>query len=152
MKDIWATPVRPEEIAQLDARLRDTPDNLFDTDILMYPDKVKFYCARADRLLVFLPVQNVLMLESLGVEPDATELEVAKSIEVLMKFVVGKALDMGYNELYFIVKDTRVAAYAERHGFEDVMADPVRGVTLFRLKLSKLLREAVPKCEYSSAT
>ena len=151
MRDIWATPVRPAEIAQLDARLKDTPDNLFDVDILQYPDKVKFYCARAEKPLVFLPIQNVLMLESLGVEPGTSGLDVAKAIEVLIKFTVGKALDMGYNELYFVVKDANVARYAERHGFELMMHDPEIKCYLFRMKLSTLLREMVPPCE-SSAT
>lgn len=136
--DIWPTPATAQDIAKLDERLRNTPDNLFDADILTYPDKVKFYCARNGRPLVFLPVQNVLMLESLGVEPDATELEVAKSIEVLMKYIVGKSLDLAYNELYFLCRNPRVSLCAQRHGFETVMSDEKLQVTLFRLKVRKL--------------
>lgn len=138
MLDIWPTPALAKDIEKLDARLRETPDNLFDPDILTYPEKLQFFCARSTKPLVFLPVQNCLMLESLAVEPGATELEVAKSLEVLIKYIVGKALEHKYNEMYFLCRDPRVSAYAERHSFERLMSDEKLGVSLFRLKVGKL--------------
>lgn len=139
MKDFWPTPSLPQDIAKLDERLRTTPDNLFDADILNYRDKLKFYCARTEgRPVLHMPVQNILMLDSLAVEPDATEMEVAKAIAVLMQFIIGKAIEQGYNEILFMVRDKSVATYAERHGFETMLENPETGTKLFRMKVKHI--------------
>jgi hypothetical protein len=139
VKDIYAGPVRASEVVQLDTQLRSTPENLFDPDLLTYTSSLRFIAARENaRPLVFMPIQTVYMLESLAVSPDASELEIAKSLGVLMQSVVYEAQTNKVNEVYFICRDANVIRFAEKHGYEAVMKDPELKVTLFRIKVGKL--------------
>jgi len=137
-KDIWVHPSRESDLATLDPWLRETPANLLDPDILQYTKNIRFLTASHEgQPLVHMPVQSVLMLESLAVKPGATELEVAKSIAELIRYAVKIAMDSAMNEVYFICKDENVNRFAERHGFECLLADEKRG-KLYRIKVGKL--------------
>ena len=133
MRDVWARPARIEDVANLDKWLRETPGNLFDADILHYTRSIRFLATPH----AYMPVQTVSMLESLAVDPAASELEVAKSIAELVKYAVRNAIEAGENEVYFICRDERVNSFAIRHGFECLLTDEKRG-KLLRLKVGKL--------------
>jgi N-acetylglutamate synthase-like GNAT family acetyltransferase len=137
MRDILPRPAQPKDIATIDEWIRTTPQNLFDADLLQYQRNVAFMCAANGEPLLFMPVQSVFMLESLAVKPGATPLEVAKSIGVLIQTIVYKAAEQEFNEIYFLSHDETINAYASRHGWETLMADAERKVTLFRWKVGK---------------
>lgn len=137
MKDIYPRPAREGDIPLIHEWLQKTPQNLFDPGILLYKRNVRFTCAHNGSPLLFMPIQTVFMLESLAVSPEATELEVAKSIGVLIQKVICDAEEMGINEIYFLCKDEAVNQYAERHGWEILLNDSERKVKLFRWKVAR---------------
>jgi hypothetical protein len=141
MKDIYPRPVRPEDVSLIYAWIRNTPDNMFDPSILENAN-TKFYCAELGDpkywhvpQIAFMPTQAVLMLESLAVNPKASELEVAKAIEVLMKLVSYKAEELKYRELWFVGRG-KIVQYATRHNWEVVAEDKDRNVSVLRWKVS----------------
>lgn len=136
MKDIYPRPARPSDIRLIDDWIRTTPQNLFDPSILDNPG-VEFYCAANSEPLLFLPVQKVFMLESLAVKPGATELEVAKSIGVVIQSALFELEKAGLKEAYFLCRDENVNAYAARHGWTTMMTDKEQGVVLFRWKVGQ---------------
>lgn len=134
MRSVWARPSQSKDIQEIDKWLRETKQNLFDPDILQYSHSIRFLTASRDaRSIVHMPVQSVLMLESLAVNPDATEAEVA----IAVKELVHAAVAQGANEVYWICKDAGINNLAERHGCELVLDDPDRG-KLWRVKVNKL--------------
>jgi len=136
MRDIYPRPARPGDIPLIDEWIRTTPQNLFDPSILHNPG-LKFYAADNGAPILFMPVQHVYMLESLAVRPGATELEVAKALGVLIQTVLCRLEEEGLQEAYFICRDPNVNGYAHRHGWETVMLDSERSVTLFRWKVGQ---------------
>lgn len=136
MLDIYPRPARASDIALIDDWIRTTPQNLFDPAILDNP-ATKFHCAANSEPLMYMPSQTVWMLESLAVKPGATALEVAKSIGVLIQTILYKAEECGIRELYFLCRDDTVNAYASKHGWETLMMDSERKVTLFRWKVGQ---------------
>lgn len=137
MRDILPRPARPSDISTIDEWIRATPQNLFDADLLQYSRNVAFMCAANGDPILYMPVQSVFMLESLAVKPGATPLEIAKSIGVLIQTIIYKAEEKEFNEIYFLCRNETVNAYASRHGWETMMADPDRHVTLFRWKVRR---------------
>ena len=133
--DIWIRPAGEADIPKLEAWLTATEDNLFDKDILLYKSKIFFECAYNSRPIMYMPVQNVLFLDSIARNPEATELEMAKALELLVKCVIHTAQMEQYNETMFFCSDPRIMSFAERHGFEELMHDEKRGLKLFRLKV-----------------
>jgi hypothetical protein len=132
--NIWARPSQKSDIESLDRWLRETPQNLFDVDILQYSHDIRFLTAtRAGTPLVHMPIQTVSMLESLAVSPDASEGEIAVAVRELVHAAVAN----GANEVYWICKDENVNRLAERHGCERMLTDPTNG-TLWRIKVAKL--------------
>lgn len=131
MKDIWPRAVTKTDIETMDVWLKETPQNLFDRGILNYRDKMRFYCAHNGSPVMFAPLQSVLMVESLGVKPDAAPWEVAKAMETLIKYFVGKASDEGYNELYFISGDETLTEFARKHEFTEIIRDTEKKMSLF---------------------
>jgi hypothetical protein len=132
--DVWVRPSRADDIASLDKWLRETAQNLFDPDILQYSTNLRFKTAvRGGVPIVHMPVQTVAMLESLAVNPNASELEIALAVKEL----VHSAVSDGGNEVYWICKDENVNRLAKRHGCELMLDDPERG-KLWRIKVGKL--------------
>jgi len=106
--------------------------NLFDPDILSYPQTTVF-CAETDagELVSFLPAQLVVMLESVASDPNAGDSMRGRALYFLFKHMQRIANVLHVRELYFVGTDEKLNVLAERCGFEK-LEFPV-----YRFKLRK---------------
>ena len=98
------------------ASLALTPE--FDPRILDYPTLKIVTTYNGKGFISHLPSQQALVLESVGVNPEATELEKAQAIRYAINGQMLVASSFGLKEIYFIGTDERVISLAEAHGFE----------------------------------
>ncbi len=134
MRDIHARPSRAGDITELDDALRST-DNCFDPEILQYSHNIRFLtAARGKDAIAHIPVQSVLMLESLGINPTASENDLARALNELIRYVLTLMHEGNFNEMYFIGTDARVCKVAENHGFKVLLDDTAKGHKLFVIK------------------
>ncbi len=98
-----------------------TPQNCFDSDILTYPKATMLAADDEKGPFAFLPMQSVLMLESLavmaGVSPRKMALALARFGEAVDQIAEG----VGVREVYFLVKDDNVAELCKNHGYEELI-------------------------------
>lgn len=93
--------------------------NAFDPKVLTYP-ATKILAAENGHVINYMPVQTVAMLESIGVNPEATPLEVATGLMECVKAAATLSSGAGFGELYFLSSDENTAQGAEALGFEEV--------------------------------
>jgi len=129
MKPIWADAMKAENIEEASRFLAHTEGNLFDPAVLAYPATKVLKTSDGNRNLVYMPVQQCQVWESLGINPEATELETAASLKALAQILRFMANADGQKEIYFLCSHELTQKFAERHGFERVTT-PV-----FRMKL-----------------
>jgi len=128
---IWVRPIETaKDVELLTQWSNDNKVNLFDSAVLGYP-KTQVFVAHKQEPLVMLPVQMTFTLESLAINPAATNLEIAESMRQLLKHIVYKAHELGIKEINFFTADEQTSAFAGKY-FEEI---PHR---LFRLKLDSL--------------
>lgn len=129
MKPIWAEYTEDKDAEQVAQLLCSTSQNLFDPRVLGYPSTVALKATDGTRNLVFMPVQQCQVWESLGISKEASELEVAASLKALAHVLRFKALENGQGEIYFLCSEPRTQKFAQHHGFEKV------DIPLFRMRL-----------------
>ncbi len=105
--------------------------NLIDPEVLSYPRAVMCKAGTEDNPLLYIPVQPVLMFESIAPNPAITERQEALALWRIGEQVVNVMKDSGHAEAYFVCADDRVADICVKHGFEEV-----RGVRLLKRKLT----------------
>jgi hypothetical protein len=96
--------------------LEQTPE--FDKGILDYPTLRIVTAYNGKGFISHLPSQQALVLESVGVNPEATELEKAQAIRYALNGQMLVASSFNLKEIYFIGTDEHVISLAESHGFE----------------------------------
>lgn len=99
--------------------VNNSPGNLWDKDILTYPTLSILRSYDGNGRRVYLPVQQVLMLESVAVEQPPAKGN-AEALRDLVKAAQLHASRFGIRELMFISRDERVLKIAEGHGFERI--------------------------------
>lgn len=134
MKQMWVRPITEADLPKLSEWMHSTPDNLFDKDVLRYPETTTL-CAHSGEPVMYLPVQAAAVLESIARKPDATPLEVAEALKQLLKVIVTLCSMRGIHEVYFLCKDENVVNLAKRHGFEEMPWKTLR------MKIDKLGQE-----------
>lgn len=97
-----------------------TAGNLFDPEAGLYPSSFTLCAENEQGPVIFLPVQQPFLLESLGIAPDADKRDVALSLRKLMNVLIQKARAEGRGEIYFGCKEESTIAFAEHHGFSEV--------------------------------
>jgi N-acetylglutamate synthase-like GNAT family acetyltransferase len=135
---IWVRPVRQDDLETLVKWLHETPNNLFDRDVLRYPETTVL-CAHDAKPVMYLPVQVAAVLESIAHKPDATPLEMAEALKETLKVITYLCKQRGIHEIYFLCKDEDVVKLATRHGFEEMPWKTLR------LKLDKLEEPDEPR-------
>lgn len=107
--------------------LRANQDNTaFDEGVLDYPASELWAARNGVTTHAYLPVQQVLVLESLGANPESSSIQVAHS---MLKFVEGASLvahRAGMRELMFLVSDDLTAQASEALGFEELKCRVMR--------------------------
>lgn len=75
--------------------------------------------------LVYMPRQQVTMLESLAINPDAQKSDVALALRALIQVSEYEARMKGQGEEYFLCSDIATKEFCVRHGF-DLMTPTVK--------------------------
>ena len=128
MKQLKIKAGEKKDHAEIIAWLNSNPANQFDERILAYPT-LEIITAYGDRNVLHLPVHRALVMESLAVSPDATEMEKAQALRDVTKSAEYLASRYGIKELYFQISEEQVKKIASNKdvGFELV--------TMARMKL-----------------
>ena len=103
--------------------------NNIDPDIFNYPCTVVLKASNG-KPVMYMPFQTVFVLESLAINPEATNAENAIALKELLSIVEWEGRKAGHGELYFLCADEQTKAFAEHHGLEKV-----EGLTLYRRKI-----------------
>lgn len=120
VRQIQGTPQNNPRMAralQFLARIRE--QSHLDTDILTYPmtTMLEAYVKATGEPVLYMPVQHVLMMESLGPSPTASPIDIAKGLEEITKIVSYDAQKAGIGEVYYPSSDASVNGFAQRHHF-----------------------------------
>ena len=107
-----------------------TPNNLYDPQVAGYPC-TEVLVAENGHPLVFMPIQQAVVMDSLAARPGIEKREMALALKELVKMTGFLARQANLRELYFFSADDDVNAMAERYGFEKVESP------MLRLKLVK---------------
>lgn len=91
--------------------------NLFDPAVMDYPT-TRTVVAHNGEPLMYMPYQQVLMMESLAPKPGISPIEEGLALREITKSVALLASQAGIREAYFLCKDERVVKFASAHGFE----------------------------------
>ncbi len=128
MKPIWIEKsALNKEAAEWLTRLKDR--NLIDPAIFDYPATTVLRAQSEGKTVLYVPIQCVYMLESLGISPDASPLEVARALYGAMQIVQWESKRAGHGEAYFLCNDAETVKFAEHNGMERV------NFPLFRFKV-----------------
>lgn len=89
--------------------------NHVDTSIFAYraTDVLK---ASNGQPLIYMPRQRVMMLESLAINPDAQQSDVALALRALIQVSEYEGRVAGHGEMYFLCSDPETKRYALAHG------------------------------------
>jgi hypothetical protein len=110
--------------------------NSADPGVLNYPTTSLLCAYDVDGPLMFLPVQQPMMMESVAPRPGADPLQTAVALRELMKAVVMQAHLKGVGEIYFVSDEATIQPFAEKHAFKKMP------YSLYRVKLSDLEKES----------
>lgn len=107
------------DVPQVVEWLNRTRNNEFDPAILRYPT-LRVLCAYNGVPVGYLPTQQALVLESLGLNPALSAQEHGQAIRDLVKGSELLASSLGIKEILFLGTDDAVNSIAGHHGFEEV--------------------------------
>lgn len=123
---IEVRPVKKDDPQGLEWLRANKDKNSFDEDVLSYPASELWSARKNGTVHAYLPLQQVVVLESLGPNPESQPIEIASS---LLKFVEGASLvahRAGMREIMFMVSDELTAQAAEILGFEELKCRVMR--------------------------
>lgn len=109
--------------------------NMFDCDVIGYPKTVMLRAKSEDGNQLFIPMQSVLMFDSIAPRPGLSARHEALALAKIGEVVVQAARDTGTKEIYFFCRDDRVADLCARHGY-----DEIKGVRLLRKKVQPTIQ------------
>jgi hypothetical protein len=109
----------PEQQTEFVTWVNENSRNAYDPAILGYPT-LKVLRSYNSHTIAYLPTHQCLVLESVAMNPHATELEKAQALRDLVKGAELLASSFRLKEIYFIASDEQVKELAERRGFEEV--------------------------------
>lgn len=106
------------------------PLNLFDPDVIGYPRTVMLRAESEDEPLLYVPLQSVLMFDSIAPKPGLPARQEALCLARIGEVVDQAAEATGHREVYFFCRDERVADLCAAHGYEEI-----KGVRLLKKKI-----------------
>jgi hypothetical protein len=91
-----------------------------DPDVFRYPKTtlIQAYDKGSGKPLLYVPVHDVFMIESLGPNPDASDGEIAAALAQVVKSIHWEAYKQGLGEIYFPCTNDRTAEFASNHNFK----------------------------------
>src|ERR1700758_2517368 len=107
----------PETEPVIDWCQANSERNAFDKDVMSYPGTKVLASHKDETVSVYLPVQPVAMLESVGSNPNASQLEITGGLIEAVKGACLLAYAADHREVYFLSSDELTAKGAEMLGF-----------------------------------
>jgi hypothetical protein len=141
MKKITADILRKEDLTIDDAEkyvewaFRVKEKTNFDPTILYYPRTVLCRAKADDEPIVYLPLQPILMFESLAPEKNVTERQLALALWKINEAVDKMGLAAGFKESYFLTGDEREANVCSLHGWTIILHDPERKIWMLKHRI-----------------
>jgi hypothetical protein len=120
MKNYSVRLASENDAAQLTKWLANTANNLFDPDILKYPNLRVLVAEKDGEPIIYLPFHVVFQCESLAVKPDTDKKHLAYGFRVLENALLALAEPYGIKELFFACEDESFGAFAQRHEWTPV--------------------------------
>jgi hypothetical protein len=119
MKQLKLRIAVPEDAEQIVDWLNANPANEFDPGILKYPT-LQVLCSYNSEPVAYLPTQHALFLESVAMNPEASEADQPQALRDLVKGAELLASKDGVKEIYFLATDPKVLKIAVDHGFQQL--------------------------------
>jgi len=120
MKPIWAEAAQVGDVGEYGQFTAGTSQNLADARVLSYPATKILKTSDGEKNIVYMPVQQCQVWESLGLNPNASELEIASALKAIAHVLRFCALSDGQGEIYFLCSEERTQKFAAKNGFEKV--------------------------------
>lgn len=117
---MFTRPAVKQQLTQMLAWIVKTKNNAFDASILTYPSTFVLCAYNKVRNVLYMPIQQPLMLESLAVNPEASPEEVGFALAETTREAVMQAHLKGVGEVYFAGSNPDTVRFALKHGFEEV--------------------------------
>lgn len=142
MNTIFVRPAQPEDAETFLKWAVANKGNEFDPEVVTYPDTFTLCAFDAVKgAIAYMPVQQPmltepLMLESLAVNPEATDKEIAYALKELVQACVTIGFMKGTGEIYFLGTNEVTNRFAERHKVFERLDWPV-----YRLRMKDLLNK-----------
>lgn len=95
-------------------------DNYFDPAVMSYPVTTPLALRSKSKTIMYVPVQKVFMMESLAINPEATNHEIAVALRELIVTVAYQSQQLGQGELYFMGTNEKTNEFALKHGLEEL--------------------------------
>ena len=129
--------IRPAPLLREEFEMREWLGNeigrqLFDPDTLNHASTFRLCAFDGSGPLAYLPVQQPLMLESVGWRPGLTEARRAMVLRRITEHMVAEAYRRQRAEIYFLSQDPATSELAMRHHWK-----PVR-IPAYRINLREL--------------
>jgi|SRR5581483_2493869 len=131
-RHVFVRPAKPSDVEKFTEWSLNTENNLFDPEVVKFPTTFTLCAFNEQGPILFMPVQQPLMMESLAINPEADVMDVAVALKEITQAVVTQAFLKGAGEIYFACKDEDTIKFAQHQAFEEV---PYR---FFRIKLKEL--------------
>lgn len=116
--------------------------NCFDPEVLSYPRSCMTMAEDGDGATLYIPIQPVLMFESIAPRPGISPKREALSLWRIGQKLEEVSRDTGLMEQYFLCKDNRVAEICKQHGFTEM-----EGYRILKKKVTAHKQEESPKAE-----
>ena len=118
----------------------------FDFEVLTYPRSCMTVAKLGDEVAMMIPLQPVLMFESMVRKPGLTDRQSAMCLYRISK-VVEKAMgDTGHREAYFLTNVAQEAETASHHGWTKALYDPEKQTWLMKRKTEAVEVAKDTKC------
>ena len=92
---------------------------MFDPAVVGYPKTVMLRAKSEDENLLFIPLQSVLMYDSIAPKPGLSPRHEALALARIGQVVDQVAQDTGTREVFFFCRDNTVADLCAAHGYEE---------------------------------
>jgi hypothetical protein len=120
MKNYSVRLASENDAAQLTKWLANTENNLFDPEVLSYPNLRVLVVEKDGEPIIYFPFHVVFQGESLALKPDADKKHLAFGFRVLENALLALAEPYGIREMFFACEDESFSKFAERHEWKPV--------------------------------
>lgn len=134
MKHIFVRPAKPGDSERCSEwAVQNLDKNHIDPKVVEYPSTFVLAAYAEDGPVMYMPVQTPLMMESVAVDPEASEMKQAQALKELVQALVLQCHLKGIGEIYFIGSDEKTSAFAENQLFEKI-SSPVYRIRIHNLE------------------